>query len=77
MSTISNSDDSCRPPDNFHISLSINEHDDGSSHWSEECCMKCPLCLYSRKNFYCRDCIRNGDFYNTNNNIKAANNNEK
>lgn len=26
---------------------------------------KCPLCRYTRKYFYCADCIRNGDFFHS------------
>lgn len=57
----SNSTDS-RAPEQFHIPTT-NENDD-SHHWSD-CFMKCPLCVYSKKSFHCRNCIRNGSFRHT------------
>lgn len=47
-------------PENFHITA---ENEDGS-HWSSNQ-VKCPLCNYSRKSFYCRFCIRDGNFTHT------------
>lgn len=55
-----NSDDdasSFGAPENFHIT---SDNDDGS-HWSAYH-VKCPLCNFSRKSFYCRYCIRDGNF---------------
>lgn len=49
----SDADDSCKAPDNFHISSSI---DDNESRLSCNT-VKCPLCSYPRKIFYCFDCV--------------------
>lgn len=45
-------------PENFHISYG---HDDDDSNMSAGS-MRCPLCSYTKRNFHCRNCIRNGDF---------------
>lgn len=47
-------------PENFHITA---ENEDGS-HWSGHQ-VKCPLCNYSRNAFYCRYCVRDGNFTHT------------
>lgn len=51
-------DESFGAPENFHITT---ENDEDGSHWSSYQ-VKCPLCNYSRKSFYCRYCIRDGNF---------------
>lgn len=51
--------DESTAPDKFHISSS-NEND--GSHWSASPIIKCPLCVFSKKYFICRDCIRAGNF---------------
>ncbi|XP_058466030.1 beclin 1-associated autophagy-related key regulator [Malaya genurostris] len=45
-------------PENFHISFGNDDDDSNMSSGS----MRCPLCSYSKRHFYCRSCIRNGDF---------------
>lgn len=55
---MADSDESTKAPDKFHISSS-NEND--VSHWSVSP-IKCPLCVFSKKYFICRDCVRAGDF---------------
>ncbi|XP_053689583.1 beclin 1-associated autophagy-related key regulator [Sabethes cyaneus] len=45
-------------PENFHISFG---NDDDVSNLSAGS-MRCPVCSYSKRNFHCRNCIRNGDF---------------
>lgn len=49
-----------RAPENFHIT---NENEHGI-HWSDYR-VKCPLCNYSRKIFFCQYCIRDGNFVHT------------
>ncbi|XP_034942631.1 beclin 1-associated autophagy-related key regulator [Chelonus insularis] len=54
----SSSDGSCTAPADFQLS---SELEDVSSRLSVNL-LKCPLCHYSRRIFYCRQCIQNGDF---------------
>ncbi|KAK2581993.1 hypothetical protein KPH14_002429 [Odynerus spinipes] len=54
----SSSDGSCTAPADFHLS---SELEDVSTRLSVNL-LKCPLCHNSRRIFYCRQCIQNGDF---------------
>ncbi|XP_024938914.1 beclin 1-associated autophagy-related key regulator isoform X2 [Cephus cinctus] len=54
----SSSDGSCAAPADFQLS---SELEDVSSRLSVNL-LKCPLCHNSRRIFYCRQCIQNGDF---------------
>ncbi|XP_076645287.1 autophagy related protein 14 [Halictus rubicundus] len=54
----SSSDGSCTAPADFELS---SELEDVSSRLSVNL-LKCPLCHNSRRIFYCRQCIQNGDF---------------
>ncbi|XP_076638474.1 autophagy related protein 14 [Colletes latitarsis] len=54
----SSSDGSCTAPADFQLS---SELEDVSSRLSVTL-LKCPLCHNSRRIFYCRQCIQNGDF---------------
>ncbi|XP_034192923.1 autophagy related protein 14 isoform X4 [Osmia lignaria lignaria] len=53
-----NSEGSCTAPADFQLS---SELEDVSSRLSVNL-LKCPLCHNSRRIFYCRQCIQNGDF---------------
>ncbi|XP_043273429.1 beclin 1-associated autophagy-related key regulator [Venturia canescens] len=54
----SSSDGSCTAPADFQLS---SELEDVTSRLSLNL-LKCPLCHNSRRIFYCRQCIQNGDF---------------
>ncbi|XP_054010557.1 beclin 1-associated autophagy-related key regulator [Hylaeus anthracinus] len=54
----SSSDGSCTAPADFQLS---SELEDVSTRLSVNL-LKCPLCHNSRRIFYCRQCIQNGDF---------------
>lgn len=54
----SSSDGSCTAPADFQLS---SELEDVTSRLSLNL-LKCPLCYNSRRIFYCRQCIQNGDF---------------
>ncbi|XP_012154073.2 autophagy related protein 14 isoform X4 [Megachile rotundata] len=54
----SSSEGSCTAPADFQLS---SELEDVSSRLSVNL-LKCPLCHNSRRIFYCRQCIQNGDF---------------
>ncbi|XP_017762958.1 PREDICTED: beclin 1-associated autophagy-related key regulator [Eufriesea mexicana] len=54
----SSSDGSCTAPADFQLS---SELEDVSNRLSVNL-LKCPLCHNSRRIFYCRQCIQNGDF---------------
>ncbi|XP_057337203.1 beclin 1-associated autophagy-related key regulator isoform X1 [Microplitis mediator] len=54
----SSSDGSYTAPADFQLS---SELEDVSSRLSVNL-LKCPLCHYSRRIFYCRQCVQNGDF---------------
>ncbi|KAK0095124.1 hypothetical protein PV326_009180 [Microctonus aethiopoides] len=54
----SSSDGSCTAPADFQLS---SELEDVSSRISINL-LKCPLCHYNRRIFYCKQCIQNGDF---------------
>ncbi|CAK9814009.1 Beclin 1-associated autophagy-related key regulator [Anthophora quadrimaculata] len=54
----SSSDGSCTAPADFQLS---SELEDASNRLSVNL-LKCPLCHNSRRIFYCRQCIQNGDF---------------
>lgn len=58
----SSSDGSCTAPADFQLS---SELEDASSRLSMNL-LKCPLCHNSRRIFYCRQCVQNGDFIHSN-----------
>jgi len=58
----SSSDGSCTAPADFQLS---SELEDASSRLSMNL-QKCPLCHNSRRIFYCRQCVQNGDFIHSN-----------
>lgn len=62
MATIS-SDDSSAPVE-FHISHSLDDNSKFSSPAEE-----CPLCSKARKVFYCKICVRSGDFVHSSSHI--------
>lgn len=55
------SDDSCSAPTDFDIS-SNSELSNGRMTINY---IKCPLCKKSKRIYYCRDCIRKGEFFHT------------
>lgn len=59
----SSSDDSSAPLE-FHISNSLDDNSKFSSPTEE-----CPLCCKARKVFYCKICVRNGDFVHSSSHI--------
>ncbi|XP_031784462.1 beclin 1-associated autophagy-related key regulator [Nasonia vitripennis] len=54
----SSSDGSCTAPADFHLS---SELDDVNERLGIDL-LKCPLCHNGRRNFYCRQCVQNGEF---------------
>lgn len=59
----SSSDDSSAPSE-FHISDSLDDSSKFSLPTEE-----CPLCSKARKVFYCKICVRNGDFVHSSSHI--------
>lgn len=52
------SDGSSVAPTDFHLTSSIDE----SATRISSNYLKCPMCNSSRRTFYCKQCIQNGDF---------------
>ena len=54
----SSSDGSCTAPGDFELSSEIEEV--LIRHTLNV--LKCPICCKNKRNFYCRQCVQNGDF---------------
>uniref|UniRef100_A0ABD2X1I5 Beclin 1-associated autophagy-related key regulator n=1 Tax=Trichogramma kaykai TaxID=54128 RepID=A0ABD2X1I5_9HYME len=52
---------SCHAPADFTLSAEL----DDEAHERPANLLKCPLCRNGRKNFYCRQCVQNGEFLHT------------